>query len=187
MSQKPRTLKYAEALQAVEQRIVDALPEIIDGLIGRAKDGDTKAAVYLCDRILGRTTGAKVAPADDREAPYTEAAFELDEQEREEDNDYEAALRRIRGKTGSVVHMGLVYRNGRPYLYRSVRRGGRVTSEYLGRGIDALLIAALEADDRDCEAIRSGSKHGASGSNSTTWSEPSTNWPSEPETSPATP
>ena len=69
MSPKPRTLKYAEALQAVEQRIVDALPEIIDALIGRAKEGDLKAAVYLCDRILGRTTGAKVAPADDREAP----------------------------------------------------------------------------------------------------------------------
>jgi hypothetical protein len=87
MSLKPRTLKYAEALQAVEQRIVDALPEIIDGLIGRAKDGDTKAALYLCDRISGRTTGAKVAPAGDREPPYTEAAVELNEQEREKDHD----------------------------------------------------------------------------------------------------
>jgi hypothetical protein len=45
--------------------------------------------------------------------------------------------------------MGLVYRNGRPYLYRSIRRGGRVTSEYLGRGGDALLIAALETIERD--------------------------------------
>src|SRR5690348_4950568 len=45
--------------------------------------------------------------------------------------------------------MGLVYRNGRPYFYRSVRRGGRVTSEYVASGIDAQLIAALEADDRD--------------------------------------
>ena len=70
MSPKPRTLKYAEALEAVEQRVVDALPEIIDALIGRAKDGDLKAAVYLADRILGRTAGAKIAPADDREAPY---------------------------------------------------------------------------------------------------------------------
>ncbi len=86
MNPKPRTLKYAEALQAVEQRVVDALPEIIDALIGRAKDGDLKAATYLADRILGRTTGAKVAPADDREAPYSEAAFELDEEEREEDH-----------------------------------------------------------------------------------------------------
>lgn len=87
MSPKPRTLKYAEGLQAAEQRIVDALPEIIDGLIGRAKDGDLKAAVYLCDRILGKTAGAKVAPADDHDLPYTEAAFELDQQERESDDE----------------------------------------------------------------------------------------------------
>jgi hypothetical protein len=87
MSAKPRTLKYAEALQAVEQRIVDALPEIIDGLIGRAKAGDAKAALYLCDRILGRTAGAKVAPADDREPIYDEAAFALDEEDREEDRE----------------------------------------------------------------------------------------------------
>jgi hypothetical protein len=78
MSPKPRTLKYAETLRAVEQRIVDALPEIIDALIGRAKDGDSKAAAYLVDRILGRSAGAKIAPADDRERPYDEAAFELD-------------------------------------------------------------------------------------------------------------
>ena len=87
MSPKPRNLKYAEPLQAVEQRVVDALPEIIDALIGRAKAGDLKAATYLADRILGRTTGAKVAPADDREPPYDETAFELDQQEREEDHE----------------------------------------------------------------------------------------------------
>ena len=96
MSQ-PRTLKYAETLQAVEQRIVEALPEIIDALIGRAKAGDLKAAVYLADRILGRTAGAKIAPADDRERPYDEAAFELDEQEREEDDD----IRRILAVSGA--------------------------------------------------------------------------------------
>jgi hypothetical protein len=87
MSPKPRTLKYAETLQAVEERVVDALPEIIDALIDRAKAGDLKAAIYLADRILGRTAGSKVAPADDQEPPYDEAAFELDQQEREEDHD----------------------------------------------------------------------------------------------------
>jgi hypothetical protein len=45
--------------------------------------------------------------------------------------------------------MGLVYRNGRSYLYRSVRRGGRVTSVYRGSGKDALLIDALETIERD--------------------------------------
>jgi hypothetical protein len=91
-SPKPRTLKYAETLQAVEERIVDALPEIIDALIGRAKAGDLKAAVYLADHILGRTAGAKIAPADDRERPYDQDAFELDEQEREEDHDIRRML-----------------------------------------------------------------------------------------------
>jgi hypothetical protein len=85
MSPKWRTLKNAETLQAVEQRIVEALPEIIYALIGRAKAGDLKAATYLADRILGRAIGAKIAPADDREAPDSEAAFEHDEREREED------------------------------------------------------------------------------------------------------
>src|SRR5262249_38763839 len=33
--------------------------------------------------------------------------------------------------------------------YRSIRQGGRVTSQYLGPGIDAQLIAALDADERD--------------------------------------
>ena len=94
MSTRPKTLRYREALDAAEQKIVDALPEIIDGLITRAKEGDAKAAVYLCDWILGKTAGTKTAPADDRQAPYTEADFEEDEQEREEHRDLFAFLKR---------------------------------------------------------------------------------------------
>ena len=45
--------------------------------------------------------------------------------------------------------MGLVYRNGRPYLYRSVRRGGKVTSEYVASGEAALLIHRMETVERD--------------------------------------
>jgi hypothetical protein len=86
-SPKPRTLKYAETLRAVEERVVDARPEIIDALTGCAKAGDLKASIYLADRILRRTAGAKIAPADDRKPPYTEPAFEADEQEREEQAD----------------------------------------------------------------------------------------------------
>ena len=39
--------------------------------------------------------------------------------------------------------MALVYRNGRPYLYRSIRQRGRVTSQYLAGGEDAFRIDAL--------------------------------------------
>jgi hypothetical protein len=45
--------------------------------------------------------------------------------------------------------MALIYRNGRPYLYRSVRRGGRVTTEYRASGEVALLIARMETIERD--------------------------------------
>jgi hypothetical protein len=97
MTSKPKALLYRDTLAAVEQRIVDALPDIIDGLISRAKEGDAKAAVYLCDRILGRTAGSVSAPADDRRAPYTDDAFRLDEDERE-GND---AFRRLLGGFGA--------------------------------------------------------------------------------------
>src|SRR3954468_16666725 len=45
--------------------------------------------------------------------------------------------------------MALVYRNGRARLQRSVRRGGRVTTEYRASGDAALLIARLETLERD--------------------------------------
>jgi hypothetical protein len=45
--------------------------------------------------------------------------------------------------------MALVYRNGRPRLQRSVRRGGHVTTEYRGSGDVALLISRIEGIERD--------------------------------------
>lgn len=45
--------------------------------------------------------------------------------------------------------MATVYRNGRAYSYRSVRRGGRVTSEYRGSGDAALFMELLDTADRD--------------------------------------
>jgi hypothetical protein len=84
VSQVPKTLLYRDALAAVENQIVAALPKIVEGLIAQAKRGDTKAAVYLCDRILGRAAGLKTAPADDRRAPYSEDEFRLDQQHRDQ-------------------------------------------------------------------------------------------------------
>jgi hypothetical protein len=83
MDPKPKSLRYASTLASVENAIVEALPDIVDGLIDRAREGDTKAAVYLIDRILGRTTGVKSAPADDRELPYDEDDFAADLDDRE--------------------------------------------------------------------------------------------------------
>jgi hypothetical protein len=99
MTPKPKTLLYRDALAVVEQRIVDALPEIVDGLIARAKEGDVKVAVYLADRILGRVAGSAVPPADDRRAPFTDDDFLLEQKEQEKDK----SLRRVLAGFGASV------------------------------------------------------------------------------------
>jgi hypothetical protein len=50
--------------------------------------------------------------------------------------------------------MALIDRGGRTYLYRSVRRGGRVTSRYVAAGESAVMIAALEGLDHGERAER---------------------------------
>jgi hypothetical protein len=47
--------------------------------------------------------------------------------------------------------LALIFRNGKPRLQRSIRRGGRVTSEYVASGPTAELIAEK---DRRVRALR---------------------------------
>ena len=44
--------------------------------------------------------------------------------------------------------MALFYRNGKPYCYRSVRRGGKVVREYQASGEFAVLLAKVAATTR---------------------------------------
>jgi hypothetical protein len=50
--------------------------------------------------------------------------------------------------------MALVERNCRLYAYKSIRRGGRVTSEYRGSGMLALGVATLDAEGQEERAER---------------------------------
>jgi hypothetical protein len=50
--------------------------------------------------------------------------------------------------------MGWKTINGRQYLYRSVREGGRVRSEYYGTGMDAALISRMCQIDRERQESR---------------------------------
>lgn len=76
-------MQYYDALAAAEQRIVDALPAIVDSLIGRAKDGNLKATAHLLDRGSRKAESASVPPADDRTERLTEDEYERGRQERE--------------------------------------------------------------------------------------------------------
>jgi hypothetical protein len=87
---RPKALLYADAVADGEGRILAALPEILDALIARAREGDIKAATYLLDRVLGRAASLKVPPGDDRRLPFTEA-----------DADEDRALSRLFRATGA--------------------------------------------------------------------------------------
>jgi hypothetical protein len=50
--------------------------------------------------------------------------------------------------------VALIYRGGRPYLYKTIRKGGRVTSEYRASGAAAVLIDRMEAIERDEDDYR---------------------------------
>jgi hypothetical protein len=50
--------------------------------------------------------------------------------------------------------VGLRLIRGRPYYFKSVRRGGKVCSEYGGSGFLAVFKALLEEEDREVEAQR---------------------------------
>ena len=65
----PRSVRYAAARRAFEQRIAVHLPELFDVLLKAAKAGDTKSAAYLTSHLLGKPAPAQVAPVDDNSLP----------------------------------------------------------------------------------------------------------------------
>jgi len=69
--ERPKAFRYRDRINAVEEMIVDALPDIAKKLISMAKDGDVAAARYLFDRMAGRPSKLSTPPSHDREIPYT--------------------------------------------------------------------------------------------------------------------
>ncbi len=76
---KPKALRYACELAEAENKIVAALPDVIDGLIAAAKAGDVAASRYLLDRVFGRVKEQSAPPADDTAIPYSAADLEREE------------------------------------------------------------------------------------------------------------
>jgi hypothetical protein len=69
--ERPKAFRYRDRINAVEEMIVNALPDIAAKLISMAKDGDVAAARYLFDRMAGRPSKLPTPPSMDREIPYT--------------------------------------------------------------------------------------------------------------------
>jgi len=67
-----RAETYEPVVYQIEAMIVAALPQIIESLIKQAVDGDSVAARYLCDRILGKPAANQVPTCDDVTVAYAD-------------------------------------------------------------------------------------------------------------------
>ncbi len=74
---KPKALVYASEIATAEGRIVSAMPALIDSLISAAQAGDTSAARYLLDRVLGRVTETAAPLGEDTSLPLTDEDVEV--------------------------------------------------------------------------------------------------------------
>ncbi len=84
---KPKALRFAAELATAEGQIIQAMPEVIGGLIEAAKGGDVAAARYLLDRVFGRVSESPAPMAEDNRLPPDEEAFDLAQAERNAMND----------------------------------------------------------------------------------------------------
>ena len=89
--ERPKAYRYRDRINAVEEMIVDALPDIAAKLISMAKDGDVAAARYLFDRMAGRPSKLPTPPSLDRTIPYTALDWSADLLERKDHRDSKTA------------------------------------------------------------------------------------------------
>ena len=75
---RPRALRYAEHGRAMEEKIMEGLPEIIDKLMSMAKEGNVAAARYLVDRIHGRPARLSTPAVADTSLPYNHEDWAAD-------------------------------------------------------------------------------------------------------------
>jgi len=72
----PKAVRYAHEVATQEARLVAALPKLADLLLAAARAGDTAAARYLVDRVLGRVQTQARPVAEDYTLPWDHAAAE---------------------------------------------------------------------------------------------------------------
>jgi len=75
---RPKALRYADHARLIEQKIMEALPEVIDKLVSMAKEGNVPAAKYLVDRIHGRPAKLTAAAISDTSLTYRHQDWSAD-------------------------------------------------------------------------------------------------------------
>jgi len=95
---RPRALRYADRINAMEEMILDGIPEIISKLMSMAKEGNVPAARYLIDRMAGRPSRLPAAPSMDRALPYTSKDWTSDQ-----------IIRKEQRESATNAHMRALY------------------------------------------------------------------------------
>jgi hypothetical protein len=90
--ERPKAYRYRDRINAVEEMIVNALPEIAAKLISMAKDGDVAAARYLFDRMAGQPSRLPLPPSIDRAIPYTALDWSADLLERKDKRENKSSV-----------------------------------------------------------------------------------------------
>jgi len=98
---RPKALRYAERINAIEETILDGLPDIIAKLMSMAKEGNIPAARYLIDRMAGRPSRLPLPPSIDNSLPY-----------KSEDWISDKIIRKEQRESRTAAHIRALYRAG---------------------------------------------------------------------------
>jgi len=98
---RPKALRYAEKINAMEEMILDGLPDVIAKLMSMAKEGNIPAARYLIDRIAGRPSRLPLPPSIDSSLPY-----------KSEDWISDKIIRKEQRESRTAAHIRALYRAG---------------------------------------------------------------------------
>ena len=133
---RPKALRYADRINAMEEKILDGLPEIIDKLMSMAKEGNVPAARYLIDRMAGRPSRLPAPPSGDNALPYTTKDWTSDQ-----------IIRREQRESKTAAHLRALYNALEPApSYPGI--GARPTLDFITQELAYRAVAEEESGRR---------------------------------------
>jgi len=133
---RPKALRYADRINAMEEKILDGLPEIIDKLMSMAKEGNVPAARYLIDRMAGRPSRLPAPPSMDSALPYTSNDWISDK-----------IVRREQRESKTAAHLRALYNALEPApSYPGI--GARPTLDFIKQELAYRAVAETDSGQR---------------------------------------
>jgi len=132
---RPKALRYEDRINAMEEMILDGIPEIITKLMSMAKECNVPAARYLIDRMAGRPSRLPAPPSMDRALPYTSLDWTSDK-----------IIRKEQRESQTAAHMRALYNALEPAP--SFPGIGRPTLDFIRQELAYRAVAETESGRR---------------------------------------